>query len=205
MRKALHQEPEQSSGRRPGLLELIRGDVAGWYSFLPPGSEPRGAVAELLAAIRLIMLYSGLRATVLYRISHELNQRNVKLIPHVLFQVNMILHGLDIPPSVPVGARLFIPHPVGTVVMAERIGDDVTLVSSVTIGLRKGHAFPRIGSHVYIGAGARVVGDIRVGNRVSIGANAVVLADVPDDSVAVGVPARIRPAAAERQPASRHA
>ena len=105
-----------------------------------------------------------------------------------------MLHGLDIPPSVPIGPGLYIPHPVGTVVMANHIGSHVTLVSCVTIGLRKEVAFPTLGDHVYVGAGARILGPINVGNNVTIGANAVVLRDVPDNSVAVGVPASIRPA-----------
>ena len=74
--------------------------------------------------------------------------------------------------------------------MAERIGSGITLVSGVTIGMRNEQSFPVIGDNVYIGAGARVLGRIKVGSNVSIGANAVVLDDVPDHSVAVGVPAR---------------
>ena len=42
-----------------------------------------------------------------------------------------------------------------------------------------------------IGAGAVIIGNIKIGNNVSIGANAVVLTDIPDDSIAVGVPAKI--------------
>ena len=51
---------------------------------------------------------------------------------------------------------------------------------------------PVMGNNVDIGAGAKVLGNIRIGNNVVIGANAVVLTDVPDDSVAVGVPATIK-------------
>ncbi len=51
---------------------------------------------------------------------------------------------------------------------------------------------PVIGNNVDIGTGAKVLGNIRIGNNVVIGANAVVLTDVPDDSVAVGVPAIIK-------------
>jgi serine O-acetyltransferase len=76
------------------------------------------------------------------------------------------------------------------------MGSDITLVSGVTIAMRNERSFPTIGDRVYIGAGARILGPIRVGNDVSVGANAVVLEDVPDRSVAVGVPARIRPARA---------
>jgi serine O-acetyltransferase len=53
---------------------------------------------------------------------------------------------------------------------------------------------PQIGDHVDIGAGAKLLGNIRIGNHVRIGANAVVLCDVPDHSIAVGIPAVVRPA-----------
>jgi serine O-acetyltransferase len=77
--------------------------------------------------------------------------------------------------------------------MAQRIGSDVTLVSNITIGMRHEQAFPTLGDRIYIGAGARILGQISIGNDASIGANAVVLEDVPDGCVAIGVPARVRP------------
>ena len=52
---------------------------------------------------------------------------------------------------------------------------------------------PVIGNRVDIGAGAKVLGPIRIGDDVAIGANAVVITDVPSNSIAVGVPARILP------------
>jgi serine O-acetyltransferase len=108
-----------------------------------------------------------------------------------LRRLNITLHGLDIVPTVPIGGGLYLPHTVGTVVMAQSIGRNVTLVSNVTIGMRHQAAFPIIGNDVYIGAGARVLGPITVGDGAVIGANAVVLCDVPPHATAVGVPARI--------------
>ena len=52
---------------------------------------------------------------------------------------------------------------------------------------------PQFGDHVDIGAGAKVLGNIRIGDNVLIGANAVVITDVPSNSIAVGVPAVIKP------------
>src|SRR5205807_7133394 len=127
------------------------------------------------------------------------HRRRIRFLPMFLHRLNLTLHGLDIPPTVPFGPRAYIPHPVGTVVMAERIGSGVTLVSGVTLGMRNEHAFPSLGDNVYVGAGARVLGGVRIGNNVSVGANAVVLSDVPDNSIAVGVPARVRPAAMQDQ------
>ena len=62
------------------------------------------------------------------------------------------------------------------------------------IGLRRleEKSAPVIGNNVDIGAGAKLLGPIRIGDNVIIGANAVVLCDVPDNSIAVGVPATIK-------------
>jgi serine O-acetyltransferase len=54
-------------------------------------------------------------------------------------------------------------------------------------------AAPKIGNNVDIGAGAKLLGAIYVGNNVNIGANAVVISNIPDDSIAVGVPAIVKP------------
>jgi serine O-acetyltransferase len=151
---------------------------------------------DLRTCLKLVVSFVGLRATLLYRLSHRAHQKRIRFLPQLLYQLNLFLFGLDIPPNIPIGPGLYIPHPLGNVVMAERIGSRVTLVSNVTIGMRRELVFPIIGDDVYVGAGARVLGPIRVGNNVSIGANAVVLKDVPDNSTAVGVPAQIRPAAA---------
>jgi serine O-acetyltransferase len=48
-----------------------------------------------------------------------------------------------------------------------------------------------IGNRVYIGPGAKLFGGIKVGDNVAIGANAVVTKDLPENAVAVGVPAKI--------------
>lgn len=184
--------PQDATGDHT-FWELVQSDVAAWGSLWIPNRAVQGRYG-LWDTLRLTWGFVGLRASLLYRISHALRRRRVKVLPQMLWRLNIMLHGIDIPPRVPIGPRLYIPHPVGTVVMAERIGSGCTLVSGVTIGMRREPEFPIIGDNVYVGAGARVLGAITIGNNVQIGANAVVLQDVPDDSVAVGVPAQIRPA-----------
>ena len=72
------------------------------------------------------------------------------------------------------------------------IGRNCTICQQVTIGDKnKDDCNVHIGDNVYIGAGAKILGHITIGNNVTIGANAVVLRDVPDNSIAVGIPARI--------------
>ncbi len=72
------------------------------------------------------------------------------------------------------------------------IGDNCTIRHEVTIGNRKElYDLPIIGNNVNIGAGAKILGNIRIGNNVNIGANSVVITDIPDNSNAAGVPAKI--------------
>lgn len=90
-----------------------------------------------------------------------------------------------------------MPHTVGTVIGAERIGEQVTIMQGVTLGAKEPDmqfslsTRPIIGNHVLIGAGAKIIGRVTVGDYAKIGANAVVLHDIPPYAVAVGVPARI--------------
>lgn len=68
------------------------------------------------------------------------------------------------------------------------IGDDVVIGQQVTLGNRNGvMAAPNIGSRVYIGAGAKVIGPVKIGDDVIIGANSVITKDIPADMVAVGI------------------
>lgn len=72
-----------------------------------------------------------------------------------------------------------------------RFGRDCLIHQQVTVAQSEDNRAANIGDNCYIGAGARIIGDVTIGNNVKIGANAVVVCDVPDNSTAVGVPARI--------------
>jgi serine O-acetyltransferase len=115
---------------------------------------------------------------------------------HVLrHRIWSVITGADIPLGSRIGGGLLLPHPNGIVLHpAAEIGPNCLIFQQVTIGSRKG-GVPRIGGHVDIGAGAKLLGGITVGDHAKIGANAVVLCDVPEGATAVGNPARILPAA----------
>ena len=74
------------------------------------------------------------------------------------------------------------------------VGDNVTVMQQVTIGASRGgkrNGTPIIGNNVFVGCGAKIIGDVKIGNNVIIGANAVVTKDVPDNAVVGGIPARV--------------
>ena len=116
--------------------------------------------------------------------------------------LSQILTGIDLPCEVTIGRRLQIDHFGGIIISGDTVlGDDVIIRNGVTIGLKRTgeRGAPVIGNRVDIGAGAKVLGAIRIGDDVVIGANAVVITDVPSNSLAVGVPARIIPRKSEPQ------
>jgi len=101
--------------------------------------------------------------------------------------------GADIPLNSKIGGGLMIPHPNGIVIHPDaEIGPNCLIFQQVTIGKGLKPGLPVIEGHVDIGAGAKIIGNIRIGAHAKIGANAVVLNDVPEDSIAIGIPAKIK-------------
>lgn len=101
-----------------------------------------------------------------------------------------VVTGADIPLDCQIGGGLLLPHPNGIVIHpGARIGPNCLIFQQVTIGTRTGDMLPVIGGHVDIGAGAKILGDVRIGDHARVGANAVVLKDVPAGKTAVGIPA----------------
>jgi serine O-acetyltransferase len=145
--------------------------------------------------LEVLLCYSGLHALWFHRINHWLWVRDFRLLSRWLSQVARLLTAIEIHPGAQIGRRLFIDHGMGVVIGETSIvGDDVTLYQGVTLGgtgKEKGKRHPTIGNGVVIGAGARVLGNIRVGDNSRVGAGSVVLRDVPDNSTIVGVPGHI--------------
>lgn len=118
------------------------------------------------------------------------------LIYKILFKFVQILTGIELPCEVEIGRNFVIDHFGGIVISGyARFGDNCRIRNGVVVGLKNMDepCAPVIGNNVDIGAGAKVLGPIRIGDYVVIGANAVVICDVPDNSIAVGVPAVIKP------------
>ena len=145
--------------------------------------------------LEVVLCYSGLHAVCAYRFTHWLWNHQFRLLARWLSQVARFLTGIEIHPAAQIGSRLFIDHGMGVVIgETSIIGDDVTLYQGATLGgtgKEKLKRHPTIGNGVVIGAGAKILGNIRVGNDSRIGAGSVVLRDVPDGSTVVGVPGHI--------------
>lgn len=145
--------------------------------------------------LEVLLCYSGLHAIWFHRINHWFWVHNWRLLARWLSQVARLLTAIEIHPGAEIGRRVFIDHGMGVVIGETSIvGDDVTLYQGVTLGgtgKEQGKRHPTIGKDAVIGAGARVLGNIRVGDNSRVGAGSVVLRDVPENSTIVGVPGHI--------------
>jgi serine O-acetyltransferase len=131
-----------------------------------------------------------------YTVSPAVLRKFFSLVYKLSYKLVQILTGVELPCEVPVGKVFVIDHFGGIVISGyASFGDHCRIRNGVVVGLRRVDEpyAPQIGNYVDIGAGAKLLGNIRIGNNVVIGANAVVLCDVPDDHLAVGVPAEVRP------------
>ena len=117
----------------------------------------------------------------------------LKIVYFFLRKVCEIISNVGIWPESEIGKGLRIEHWGGVGIKA-KIGRNCRIQQQVIIGHiggDKGGGIPTIGDNVYIGVGAKILGEVKIGNNVIIGANAVVINDLPDNAVAVGVPAKI--------------
>jgi len=134
---------------------------------------------------------------VLLRLSKWFYERRLGVVAKFFSMLNVLLFGIEVSPRVEIGGGLFLPHTVGTVIGAERIGCNVTIMQGVTLGTKEPDMQftvsmrPVIGDHVLIGAGAKIIGRVKIGDYAKIGANAVVLDDVPPHAVAAGISAKV--------------
>ena len=143
----------------------------------------------------IVLLYSGLHALVAYRVANKLYKSEHYFSARMISQMARKMTGIEIHPGATIGSGLFIDHGMGVVIgETAEIGNNCTLYQGVTLGgtgKDSGKRHPTLGDNVLVGAGAKVLGPVNIGKGSKIAAGAVVLKDVPEDSTAVGIPAKI--------------
>ncbi|PAF52356.1 serine O-acetyltransferase [Helicobacter sp. 13S00477-4] len=167
------------------LFSLIKEDFT-----IPFQKDP-----AIRSKIELFFNYPGLIAIIHYRIAHKLHISGFKVLARALMGLTQFLTNIDIHPACYIGRRVFIDHGIGVVIgETAHIGDDVTIYQGVSLGgvsLEKIKRHPTLQEGVIVGAGSKILGNITIGKNTRIGANSVVIKDVPANSTAVGIPARI--------------
>ena len=143
----------------------------------------------------ILLLYSGVHAVLAHRVAHKLHEKQHYFSARAVSQAARYVTGIEIHPGAKIGKGFFIDHGMGVVIgETAEIGDNCTLYQGVTLGgtgkdLGKRH--PTLGNNVMVGAGAKVLGPVYIGSNSKIAANAVVLHPVPENSTAVGIPAKV--------------
>lgn len=171
-------------------------NVSLWQLIKEDFSQPIKNDPALNSKFELFFNYPGVWALINYRFAHKLYTKGFKLIARMIMGVTQFITNIDLHPAAKVGRRVFFDHAFGLVIGETAIvEDDVLIYQGVTLGgvtLDRGvKRHPTVKSGSVIGAGAKVLGDITIGHNCRIGSNSVVVKDVPDDSTAVGIPARV--------------
>lgn len=139
--------------------------------------------------LEILLCYPGVHALFLHRIAHLLHKIKIPILPRFISNISRILTAIDIHPAAQIGKNLFMDHGLGIVIGSTTIiGDNVTIYQNVTLGGRttediKRH--PTIGDDVVIGAGAKILGNIKIGNGSRIGSGAIVINNLADQKTVV--------------------
>tara|TARA_B100000214_G_scaffold372852_1_gene351923 strand:+ start:92 stop:835 length:744 start_codon:yes stop_codon:yes gene_type:complete len=143
----------------------------------------------------IIFCYPGFQALVMHRVSHRLWRYKLPLFPRLISHLTRFLTGIEIHPGAKIGQGVFIDHGMGVVIgETSKIGNRCLLYQGVTLGgtgKERGKRHPTLENNVVVGAGAKVLGDIRIGTNTRIGAGSVVVKNVESNSTVVGIPGRV--------------
>lgn len=146
--------------------------------------------------LEVLICYPGVKAIFFHRIAHALYKCRLYLFARILSEISRFLTGIEIHPGAKLGARLVIDHGMGVVIgETTEVGDDCLIFHGVTLG---GKSFehvkrhPTIGNKVVLGAGCKILGNIKVGDNSIVGANSVVTKEVPSGVVVTGIPATMK-------------
>ncbi|MHB1285387.1 MAG: serine O-acetyltransferase [Leptospirales bacterium] len=181
----------QSSNNSPdkngiSSLESIRRDYRAIFE-RDPAARSR---------LEVLLTYSGFHAIAMHRLAHWVHSLGLRVVARLISAFSRFATGIEIHPGARIGPGFFIDHGMGVVIgETTEIGTDVTLFQGVSLagnGKDRGQKrHPTLGDHVLVGAGAKILGNIRIGEGVRVGANAVVLQSIPSHCTVVGIPGRV--------------
>ncbi len=169
----------------PELGAMFRADLAAVYDRDPACTR----------YLEPLLYFKGFHALVTHRFAHALWKRGRRDYAYYLQSQGSRMFAVDIHPAARFGKGLMLDHATGFVVGETAVvGDNCSFLHAVTLGgsgKDTGDRHPKIGDNVLIGAGAKVLGNLKVGNSSRIAAGSVVLQDVPSNVTVAGVPAKI--------------
>ena len=165
------------------LVRLVIGDIRAKAEW----NYQRADWKALLSALAT----DGTGAMVVYRLMQWAARRRLSVLAFLFNKLNTVFNNCIIGRGADFGPRFVLIHATGVVINGDVTGGaDLRIEHQVTIGA-EGRRAPVLGDRIFIGAGAKVIGDVRVGDDARVGANAVVVHDVPPGCTVVGIPARV--------------
>lgn len=174
------------------------------HAFTEDESIPGAVLADLQAIMQRdpacrgystpLLHFKGFHAIQAHRVAHFYWERErFALALFLQSRISEVL-AVDIHPGARLGKGLMFDHATSVVIGETAVvEDDFSMLHEVTLGgtgKEGGDRHPKIGRGVMIGAGAKVLGNIRVGEGAKVGSGSVVLHDVPPHTTVAGVPAK---------------
>ncbi len=181
----LREIAEEAYAARPELVQAARADLVAVFERDPACHR----------FLHPLLFFKGYQAMQAYRVGHWLWNEGRKDLAYFLQMRISEIFGIDIHPAARIGQGIMIDH-AHSIVIGETavVGDNVSMLHSVTLGgtgKEDDDRHPKIGDGVLIGAGAKVLGNIKIGHCSRIAAGSVVLHEVPPCKTVAGVPARV--------------
>lgn len=181
----LYKTFEELVTKEPGLTEAFRADLAAVFDRDPACNR----------LIEPILYFKGFHALQTHRLAHQLWKDGRSDFAFYLQSQSSRIFGVDIHPAARIGRGIMIDHATGVVIgETATVGDDASILHGVTLGGSGKSAddrHPKIGRGVMIGAGAKILGNIKVGDCARVAAGSVVLKEVPKMTTVAGVPAKV--------------
>jgi len=182
---SLHDILKRGFRASPEIRDAVRVDLKAVVDRDPAARTP---VVPLL-------FFKGFQALEAWRVAHWLWHRNRRSLALFLQSRISEVFGLDIHPAAIIGRGILIDHGTGVVIGETAvIGDNVSMLHEVTLGgtgKQVGDRHPKVESGVLLGAGAKVLGNIRIGAGSKVAAGSVVLSNVESHTTVAGIPAKV--------------